>query len=375
MLALAVVSLVFASLPLLMILRNLREFSKSQADGRTIQQASQIPVSVLVPARNEASGIEPALRSIFSSDHPIYEVIVLDDHSEDATSQIVQRLQTEFSTLKLEQAPPLPEGWNGKQHACWHLANLAQNELMVFLDADVRLTPDALTRIAAFYLTSRCSLVSGFPKQITVTLAERMLIPMMHFLLLGYLPLWRMRATTQPAFAAGCGQMMVAERKAYFAVDGHRAIRGSRHDGIQLPRIFRRHGYRTDLFDAMDIASCRMYCNYREVIRGVLKNADEGIANPRLIFIFSTLLGLGVLLPPVLTVFLASTTRTPAALSLAVVASVFVFLARAILCWRLQQPWWFALLHPISVGWFLLLQWFSWIRGFFAKPIPWRGRA
>ena len=123
---------------------------------------------------------------------------------------------------------------------------------------------------------------------------------MMHYVLLGYLPIERMRSTVDPGFAAGCGQLFLAKKQEYLQSDGHRAIASSRHDGIKLPRNFRNHGFKTDLFDASDIAKCRMYQSLSQVHRGLLKNATEGIANPKLILPFSILLLGGATIPPLL---------------------------------------------------------------------------
>ena len=91
--------------------------------------------------------------------------------------------------VRLEAAPPLPAGWCGKQHACHVLAQLAKNPLLVFMDADVRLAPDALARMAGFMEENPVALASGVPRQETGTFSERLLIPLIHFILLGFLPM------------------------------------------------------------------------------------------------------------------------------------------------------------------------------------------
>ena len=94
--------------------------------------------------------------------------------------------------------------------------------------------------------------MSGLPRQETGSWLERLVIPLAHFLLLGYLPMFAMRWFRHPAFGAGCGQLFLARKSAYQAAGGHDAIRSSRHDGLMLPRAFRRAGLRTDLCDATD---------------------------------------------------------------------------------------------------------------------------
>ncbi len=374
MLILAIVCLIFAVIPAAMVIRNLQEFQPATKNAERLAAFRQVPISVLIPARNEAAGIGTALASILASSHDAMELLILDDHSEDRTGEIVKEFARQDARVQLYQSVELPDGWNGKQHACWQLANKATFDLLLFLDADVTLSPDALTRLVAERAAMDCSLLSGFPNQILGTWSEQMLIPMMHFLLLGYLPLHQMRKKPDPAFAAGCGQLILAERSAYFQSGGHQAIAGSRHDGIQLPRTFRRNGFRTDLFDASDIASCRMYRNRQEVLRGLLKNANEGIANGKLIFIFTLLLISGVVLPPLLLIVALVTQASVLTIILLVIATIAVILPRWLLCQRLRQSPILAFLHPISVFWFLSLQWYAWIRSFFAKPIAWRGR-
>jgi len=111
--------------------------------------------------------------------------------------------------------------------------------------------------------------------------------------LLGFLPLSRSRHSNSASLAAGCGQLFLTTRDAYRRAGGHYAIKSSLHDGIMLPRLFRRAGLRTDIFDASDLASCRMYDTNRDVLQGLMKNATEGIGSPKTIIPFTLLLGGG----------------------------------------------------------------------------------
>ena len=146
-------------------------------------------------------------------------------------------------------------------------------------------------------LGAGAGLVSGFPRQATETWMEWMLLPLIHFVLLGFLPLDRMRKGTDPAFAAGCGQFLMVTREAYVASGGHAEIRATMHDGLLLPRLLRQKGFRTDLADLTGLATCRMYRSAGEVWRGLAKNATEGIAAPARILPISALLFLGQVAP------------------------------------------------------------------------------
>jgi glycosyltransferase involved in cell wall biosynthesis len=329
----------------------------------------------LIPARNEELGIAAAVRSIAANTWRELEILVMDDHSSDRTAEIVQSLSKSDSRIHLANSLELPPGWNGKQHACWQAAQLAQGELLLFMDADVRLQPDAIERYVAQFDHRRAKLLSGFPNQEQGTLSEALLIPLMYVVLLGYLPLDQMRASVKPEFGAGCGQLFLAEREAYFACKGHQAIAGSRHDGLKLPRAFRSAGHMTDLFDASDLATVRMYRGWREVTRGLLKNATEGIANPKLILVFSVLL-IGGFTAPVLSfahaLFYGWKALPTVLLGLATLLS---FLPRALIARRLGHSPVGVILNPLAILLFVMLQWMALVRQATGLgTVAWRGR-
>lgn len=301
------------------------------------------------------------------------EVVVLDDHSSDATADIVLAVHGRDTRVRLVRGKPLPEGWNGKQYACWQLAATAQHPLLVFLDADVRLAPDALARLAAEKQRTGVDLLSPFPRQETETWMERLLIPMMHFILLGFLPIERMRRSTHPAYAAGCGQLLMTSRQAYDRAGGHAAIRRSRHDGLMLPKAFRRAGLSTDICDGTEIASCRMYKSAAEVTRGLLKNATEGIAHPARIVPFTVLLIGGEVLPFALLPF-AVFSGDARAILLTMLACLLAYLPRWLCAFRFSQSKFGAALHPLAVLLFVALQWQALANHTFGHPIPWKGR-
>jgi hypothetical protein len=366
--------LLLALLPTLMFTKNLQLYRPAPTTSELLANAHREAVSILIPARNEAAGIAITLEHLLKSDHPQFEVLVLDDHSEDGTAEIVAAFAQRDSRVRLLQSKPLPEGWNGKQHACWQLAQLASHRWLLFLDADVHVAPNAISRIMAQMLARPVSLLSGFPRQVTGTVSEQLLIPMMHIVLLGYLPIERMRASNDASFSAGCGQLFFANRADYFQCGGHAQIFGSRHDGIKLPKLFRSSGLSTDLFDATDIAACRMYRGYGQVVRGLLKNATEGIANKVLLIPFTILLG-GAFVAPLVLLVLSLMGQWPLWLTIVLsLATLLSFVPRVMAAGRFRQAWLGVILHPLSVAWFLSLQWRAWIEGMLGRRVAWRGR-
>lgn len=337
-------------------------------------------VSVLIPARDEERSIGGAVEAVLASRGVELEVVVLDDGSRDRTARIVRDLAARDPRVRLETAPPLAAGWCGKQHACAVLASHARHDVLAFLDADVRLAPDGLARAVGFLEAGGASLVSGFPRQATGSWMERTVIPLIHFILLGFLPMWRMRSSRTPAYGAGCGQLFVARRPDYEAMGGHGAIRESLHDGVKLPRAFRRAGFATDLFDATEVATCRMYHDARGVWNGLAKNATEGLAAPAAIVPWTLLLGLGQVLPPLLLAALgmaaaAGADLPPRALGLAALATAGSYLPRLDAARRFRQSWRGALLHPLGVVLLLAIQWTALGRKLLGRPAAWKGRS
>lgn len=368
MLILAMTALVCAAIPAVIFFRNSRAYRPAPVG---LWRYGQEPaVSVLIPARNEERSVGAAVASVLANRGARIEVIVMDDHSEDRTAAMVEEIARQHpeGMVRLLRAPPLPDGWNGKQHACARLAEAASHDWLVFMDADVRLSPDALTRMVAFMEHNWADLGSGIPHQVTVSFWEKLVIPQIHFLLLGFLPIRRMRKRSHPSYGAGCGQLFIARRDAYEATGGHGAIGASRHDGIKLPRLFRSLGFRTDLFDATDIASCRMYRNGGDVWRGFLKNATEGLAAPKVIAPFTALLVFGQLLPFWLV------WRECDARMLSLLAVALAYYPRWMAAMLYRQSWLGALLHPVGVLVVLAIQWTALVRHVAGWTTNWKGR-
>jgi glycosyltransferase involved in cell wall biosynthesis len=370
----ATVVVACAALPAVLFVSNIFLFRRP---GREWNKRLLPPVSVLIPARDEELAIGAAIESVLASRGVDLELIVLDDGSSDRTAEIVRAAADADVRVRLETAPALPQGWNGKQHACWVLASLATHDVFCFLDADVRLGPEAIYRMASEinYMDEKepeKALVSGFPSQETVTFWEWLLLPLIHFILLGYLPLAGERAQWR-AFAVGCGQFMMVRREPYFKTGGHSANPRTMHDGLRLPRVFRRHGFRTSVYDLSQDATCRMYTSGAEVWGGLAKNATEGMASMGRLPVFTALLLVGEVLPLPLAVWcLALGYYVPSRLAL--VALAIGYGIRFFSAWRYRQSWRGAALHPLGVLMLLVLQWYSLFRKVFRRPAMWKRR-
>ncbi len=363
-------ALLLAILPVVSLLRNGLLFRPPllQFDDTRRQ------VSVLIPARNEEAGIRAAIESVLASEGVELEVVVLDDHSSDQTAAIVRELGAHDPRVRLEPAPPLPAGWCGKQHACYTLAGLARFDVLTFLDADVRLAPNAVARLAAFREATGAGLVSGFPRQETGTPVEKLVLPLINWLIVCYLPVRLMRASRQPGLGTGCGQWFLTTRAAYEAAGGHAAVRASLHDGVKLPRAYRRAGMNTDICDATELATCRMYRGAGQVWFGLAKNAREGLGGPVGVWVWTGLLAGGHVLPFVSAAALLTAPAEPWALPAALAACGLSLGTRLWCAWRFRQSWLGAVLHPAGVLILLAIQWYATARAWAGRPVGWKGR-
>ncbi|MDG3003507.1 glycosyltransferase family 2 protein [Paludisphaera mucosa] len=373
MTSLLIACLAFALPPAILVALNLRIYCPLPRVG---DETASPAVSVLIPARNEERAIGAAVEAALANRGPL-EVIVLDDNSEDATADVVKAIAARDDRVRLVTAGELPAGWCGKQRACWLMAKEASYDLFVFLDADVRLAPDAVGRIARFMDETGVDLASGIPHQETVGLMERLLIPLIHFVLLGFMPIASMRRTQIPSLSAGCGQLFVARREGYFQAGGHSAIRSTLHDGIKLPRSFRAAGLRNDLFDATDAAECRMYRTAGGVWSGLAKNAGEALAAPSLIGPMTVILLGGQVAPFFLSAGAIAAWPRPwsrVEIGLVAVAVAAAWTPRFVAASRFRQSWLGATFHPVGVALLVAVQWYAFARNALGKPSLWKGR-
>lgn len=364
----AVVALGFA----ILFLVNLSYFGRSPA---SFDSTSVPSVSVLIPARNEARRIGPLLESVSASAGVRFEICVLDDQSEDDTARIVNDFAVGRNDVRLITGRPVPSGWNGKQFACHQLAEAAAYDELVFIDADVSLASDALSRAISMRRSAEVDLLSGFPRQRTGSLGEALLIPLIHLVLLCYLPFIVMRFSNRKSAAAGCGQFFSTTRAAYHAAGGHAAIRTSMHDGITLPRSYRAAGLRTDLFDASDVASCRMYESFQETWRGLSKNAHEGFANMPLLLGVTVVLYLQFIHAAIVLAASFFVEISAAHLAVATVSLVVGYLPRTVCCLWFDRSWAGCVLNPLAIALFLLIQWEAWWNRLRGRGVEWRRRS
>jgi cellulose synthase/poly-beta-1,6-N-acetylglucosamine synthase-like glycosyltransferase/peptidoglycan/xylan/chitin deacetylase (PgdA/CDA1 family) len=114
-------------------------------------------VSIVVPAFDEAAGIERAVRSLAASAYPDFEVIVVDDGSADGTAELVERLGLARVTVVRQANAGKPAALNRGLTAAGH-------DVLVMVDADTVFEPETLERLVQPLADRRVGAVSGNTK-------------------------------------------------------------------------------------------------------------------------------------------------------------------------------------------------------------------
>ena len=242
--------------------------------------APDTSLTVVIPAFNEAHNIADCLGSVLASAPPCrdWSVVVVDDESTDATVENAIRAGSTASRFRLIKAGPRPsdERWVGKNWACSRAVEQVSSDWLLFIDADVRLKPDALQRSLAQAVDEHADLLSLAPRLSCGCLAEWMVQPIMASLLgLGF-PILETNDPESPvAFAAG--PFMLFKASTYECIGGHRALAGEVVEDLALARAIKAGGYRLSYLLGLDAVDLRMYADLAALWEGWTKNWFIGL--------------------------------------------------------------------------------------------------
>jgi chlorobactene glucosyltransferase len=234
------------------------------------------PVSVIVPARNEAATIQTVVRSILASSYGNFELLVVDDQSTDATASLVRQFESQDSRVRLIAGAELPDGWYGKPWACFQGYQAARANILLFTDADTRHAPELLARAVGALVVRPRDLVTVAPHQRSQTFWERLVMPQIWLLLgLRYHP-ERVTHARRVRDVIANGQFILVTREAYEAVGTHAAVRHEVAEDLALAQAFFRAGRRIFFAFARSLMETRMYSSLRQIIEGWSKNVYLG---------------------------------------------------------------------------------------------------
>ncbi|MBX3173709.1 MAG: glycosyltransferase [Gemmatimonadaceae bacterium] len=267
------------ALPMLVVALRFRNSRRLDEYAQRVEGDTPL-VSVVIPARDEAHNIGDCLRSVLASSYPALEVIVVDDHSSDGTADIARGVAGEDaarrggqSRVRVVPAPPLPDGWFGKQWACHSGAQQAGGALLLFTDADTRHGSELIARSVTAREQRGADLFTVAGHQAAVSFWEKVLQPyVMSILLARYGGLETMSRSTRPVDKIANGQYVLTAREAYARAGGHEAVRAHVAEDLRLAQRYTELGMSAQMVLAQDHLSTRMYTSLGEIWRGWGKN-------------------------------------------------------------------------------------------------------
>jgi chlorobactene glucosyltransferase len=360
---------------------------------RTMPRKTSVPasaapfISVLVPARNEAHRIGPCAESLASQLYPAFEVLVLDDQSEDATADVLRGLgycESPGARLRLLRGTPLPLGWTGKGWACQQLADAARGEWLLFADADTEHDPAMLASTLAMAVETRADLLSSWPLLTTLTWSEKAVLPIMHLALVFYphgLLQWLQadpaRARRVPRailrlLGAANGQFLLFRRAAYELIGGNAAVRSHLVEDVALGRAVAMRigeGLRLVNCNGALVSRVRMYESLAEVWEGFTKNIRAVFEDSLPLYLAAGMGSLLTFFMPFIFVWFAHGLARWLILGQIAV----IYLVRARLTLRFGTSWLGCLLHPLGQIVMTSIGLNSWRRSA-GKGVTWKGR-
>ncbi len=260
-------------------------------------------VSVVIPARNEEGNLGALLATVLRQTYRTIEVLIVDDESTDATSQIAGDFAERDDRVRLLQAGELPAGWTGKNHACSRGASAAAGEYLLFLDCDVRLADQgAIGGMVDYAVREQVDLYSVIPRQHLSAFAERLLGPAVYSVMgFAFLPLDRVNNPQSPK-AAAVGQCMFFRRSAYDQLGGHERLKDHIVEDIDFARLVKSEGKVLALHYGAGDITVRMYTGLAEMWEGWGKNLYRAAAGGPMRLLHIELLLFLAYLAPLLTV-------------------------------------------------------------------------
>jgi len=256
---------------------------------RSRVQLSHTPfVSIMIPARNEEANIARCLDSLLQQNYDKYEILVLDDNSEDRTGQIILHYVRKHTHIRYLEGMPLPEGWLGKNWACWQLSKHAGGEILIFVDADTWHANSAILATISWIEKYSLGLFSAFPRQILKTVPEKLVVPIIDIILYTLLPLWTTYAFKSPSLAAANGQWLAMTRDAYRKIGGHERVKDNVVEDVELARLAKTFKFKTIASAGTGMVFCRMYDSFNAIWRGLTKNL-YGLTGKNVLVLFALL--------------------------------------------------------------------------------------
>ena len=316
-------------------------------------------VSILIPMRNEEQNVIECINSVSAQEGlKNFEIIVLDDHSEDQTADLLSK----FTNIRKLNGTNLPDDWLGKLWACQQLADASTGDYLVYIDADVRLSRNGVA--SAILKMGKWDFISPYPKQIAIGFVQRLFQPLLQWSWLASVPLFISQKLGIKSMAVANGQFLIIKRDAYFKSGGHQSVKSEVIDDIMLARQLLASGYSGGVAEASQVASCHMYKTAGELVNGYRKSLWKAFGS-----IFGTSVAILILFISGVAPFIGAIFGS----KIGLISFGLIVLSRFISSIRTGTIPNTALLHPLAIVFLIGLIIYSWI-GKLTNTLTWRDR-
>ncbi|MBP1728401.1 MAG: glycosyl transferase family 2 [Deltaproteobacteria bacterium] len=341
---------------------------------RALRDVSPVPVpasprvSIIVAARNEQRNIRAALQSLLDLAYTDYELIVVNDRSEDTTGSILDDMARIHTRLQIIHVADLPAGWLGKNHALWIGSQQATGELLLFTDADIIMEPTVVSRAVTFLDRNGLAHLAATPSMRMPNALLGMFGAAFLVIFSLFARPWKARDPTSRCHI-GIGAFNLVRSAAYRQVGGHETIRLRPDDDLKLGKIIKQSGFSQEAVYAPEFLAVEWYASLREVITGLEKNAFSGADYNVLLVLAGVLCQMLCSIWPFLAVLLVS--GVPRSLYLVTVLLILLTVADAAR-FHLSRPW-YAVGYPLMSLLFVYILVRTMLLNVIQGGIHWRG--
>ena len=200
-------------------------------------------VSVILPARNEEGFIEKCLASLLDQDYENYEIIAIDDRSEDKTGEIIKKMAEKNSKIIYVLADPKPEKWIGKNWACVEGLQKSSGELLLFTDADTKHSKNMISLSVTHLLSEGLDALTVIPKMLCIDKWTKITLPMLSTFLHTRFSAIRVNDSSKKT-GYFFGSFFIIKRKTYESVGTHEGVKGEIVEDGALGKKVKESGYK-----------------------------------------------------------------------------------------------------------------------------------
>jgi hypothetical protein len=325
-------------------------------------------VSVIFAARDEAEKLPAAIETLLTQDYPSFEIIAVNDRSEDRTSELLHELERAHPNLKVIDITELPAGWLGKPRALVAGYEQSRGEWLVLTDADVHFEFDVLRRAVALAQARQWDHLTLFT---AIEMRGFWEITAITYFGLGFVfgtEPWQ-AANPRSGRYIGVGAFQLVRRAAYEACGGHRRLRMEVIEDMKLGKLIKQAGFRSGVAVAQNMVRVRWHSGVREVIRGVTKNLFAACHYNA----FIALCGMASALLMSVFPFVGIVLATGSARAFAGIAAAAAVLIHTAMIWPTEVSPFYAFTHPLGALLFCWMLARSAILTLWRGGVVWRG--